>query len=337
MGVGVLRFKSIFYLLLQFGYVVLVVLLVGSLLGIGSLFSYLIFGLVIFAFFYLISNWALKRRIRKNGLRIDTESMTKSVGGGYTGSKIFDMVSEVCAASKKPIPRNIYVLRDSSLNAFTFGGGKGAWLVVHEGLLKGLREDEVKAVIAHEIGHIKHWDARFMLILIAIPFVIGIIGRSLLWGGVYGSYGYRRQRGSGAAGAMLIGVILLVSTFILQMIALAFSRSREHLADLHGARVTSPEAMSNSLLRISSGIQVNDLAAHQSSKMADSLLISPRYLSRSSQTSYWASFDTDRSGSLDEDELRRAAARTKRVRDGIFSTHPAVHNRILYIAKNALK
>jgi len=263
--------------------------------------------------------------------------MTKSVGGGYTGSQIFDMVTSVCTVSKKPIPRNIYVLRDSSLNAFTFGGGKGAWLVVHEGLLKGLREDEVKAVIAHEIGHVKHWDSRFMLILIAIPFIIGIIGRSLLWGGVYGSYGYRRQRGSGAAGAMLIGVILLVSTFILQLIALAFSRSREHLADLHGASVTSPESMSNSLLRISSGIQVNDLAAHQSSKMADSLLISPRYLSHSSQTSYWASFDTDRSGSLDEEELRQAAAGTKRVGDGIFSTHPAIHNRILYIAKNALK
>jgi len=261
--------------------------------------------------------------------------MTKSVGGGYTGSQIFDMVTSVCTVSKKPIPRNIYVLRDSSLNAFTFGGGKGAWLVVHEGLLKGLREDEVKAVIAHEIGHVKHWDSRFMLILIAIPFIIGIIGRSLLWGGVYGSYGYRRQRGSGAAGAMLIGVILLVSTFILQMIALAFSRSREHLADVHGARVTSPESMSNSLLRISSGIQVNDLAAHQSSKMADSLLISPRYLSKRSQTSYWASFDTDRSGSLDEEELRQAATGTKRVRDGVFSTHPAIHNRILYIAKNA--
>lgn len=337
MGVGALRFKSIFYLLLQFGYVFVIILLVGFLLGIGSLFSYFLFGLFIFAFFYLISNWALKRRIRKNGIRIDTESMTKSVGGGYTGSKIFDMVSEVCAASKKPIPRNIYILRDSSLNAFTFGGGKGAWLVVHEGLLKGLREDEVKAVISHEIGHVKNWDARFMLILIAIPFIIGLIGRSLLWGGVYGSYGYRRQRGSGVALAMLVGGLLLVSTIFLQLIALAFSRSREYLADLHGSRVAGPEAMSNALIRISSGVQVNDLAAHQSSKMADSLLISPRYLSQSRQAAYWASFDTDRSGTLDADELRDAASRAKRVSDGILSTHPAIHNRILNIARTALK
>ena len=337
MGVGVLRIKSIFYLLLQFGYVFVIILLVGFLLGIGNLFSYFLFGLVIFTFFYLISNWALKRRIRNNGIRIDTESMTSSVGGGYTGSNIFDMVSEVCAASKKPIPRNIYVLREASLNAFTFGGGKGAWLVIHEGLLQGLREDEVKAVIGHEIGHVKNWDARFMLILIAIPFIIGLIGRSLLWGGVYGSYGYRRSRGSGAAVTMLIGVVLLVSMFVLQLITLAFSRSREYLADVHGARVAGPEAMSNALLRISSGVQTNDLAAHQSSKMADSLLISPRYLSKKSQTAYWSSFDIDRSGSLDTDELRDAASRAKRVSDGVLSTHPAIHNRIINIAKNFLK
>jgi heat shock protein HtpX len=335
MGVGVLRFKSIFYLLLQFGYVFIIILLAGFLLGIGNLFSYFVFGIVIFAFFYLISNWAMKRRIRKNGIRIDAERMTQSVGAGYTGSQIFDMVTEVCTASKKPIPQNIYVLRDSSPNAFTFGGGKGAWLVVHEGLLRRLREDEVKAVIGHEIGHVKHWDARFMLILIAIPFIIGLIGRSLLWGGAYGSYG-SRQRGGGAAIAILIGAVLLVSTFFLQLIALAFSRSREYLADLHGARVAGPEAMSNALIRISSDIQVNDLAAHQTEKMADSLLISPRYLSQRSQAAYWASFDTDRSGALDANELRNAASRAKRVSDGILSTHPAISNRILNIAKNVL-
>jgi Zn-dependent protease with chaperone function len=336
MGVGVLRFKSIFYLLLQFGYVFIIILLAGVLLGIGSLFSYFLFGIVIFAFFYLISNFTMKRRIKKNGIRIDSESMTRSVGGGYTGSQIFDMVTSVCTASKKPIPRNIYVLKDSSLNAFTFGGGKGAWLVIHEGLLRGLREDEVSAVIAHEMGHVKHWDSRFMLILIAIPFIIGIIGRSLLWGGAFGSYGTRSRRGGGTAILMLIGVVLLISTFFLQLISLAFSRSREYLADIHGARVAGHEAMSNALLRISSGIQVNDLAAHQSSKMADTLLISPRYLSHGREGTYWASFDIDRSGNLSAEELRNAASRTKRVSDGITSTHPAIHNRILNIAKNVL-
>ncbi|MFX1465583.1 MAG: M48 family metalloprotease [Promethearchaeota archaeon] len=337
MGVGFLRFKSIFYLLLQFGYVFLVILFLGFLfLGISNLIVYFVFGIILFVVFYLISSYAMKRRIKKNGIRLEGEALTRSVGGGYTGGQIFDMVSEVCTKSNKPIPRNLYVLRDSSLNAFTFGGGRGAWLVVHEGLLQGLREDEIKAVIAHEVGHIRHGDARMMLVLMAIPFIVGLIARSLLWGGLYGSYGYRRQRGGGAAIAMLIGGILLVSVFFLQLLSLAFSRSREYLADIHGARVAGPEAMSNALLRISNGIPVNDLAARQSSKMADSLLISPRYLSRGRETAYWASFDVDRSGALDAEELRNAASRTKRVGDGVLSTHPAIHNRILNIAKNVL-
>jgi len=260
MGVALLRLKSWFYLLLQFGYVFLVILFLGVLfLGMANLLVYFVFGIIIFVFFYLISNYTMKRRIRKNGIRLEGEALTRAVGGGYTGGQIFDMVSEVCTKSNKPIPRNLYVLRDSSLNAFTFGGGRGAWLVVHEGLLQGLREDEIKAVIAHEVGHIRHGDARMMIVLMAIPFIVGIIARSLLWGGLYGSYGYRRQRGGGAAVAMLIGGILLVSVFFLQLLSLAFSRSREYLADVHGARVAGPEAMSNALLRISNGISVNDL------------------------------------------------------------------------------
>ncbi len=337
MGVALLRLKSWFYLLLQFGYVFLVILFLGVLfLGMANLLVYFVFGIIIFVFFYLISNYTMKRRIRKNGIRLEGEALTRAVGGGYTGGQIFDMVSEVCTKSNKPIPRNLYVLRDSSLNAFTFGGGRGAWLVVHEGLLQGLREDEIKAVIAHEVGHIRHGDARMMIVLMAIPFIVGLIARSLLWGGLYGSYGYRRQRGGGAAVAMLIGGILLVSVFFLQLLSLAFSRSREYLADVHGARVAGPEAMSNALLRISNGISVNDLAARQSSKMADSLLISPRYLSHGQEGTYWASFDVDRSGALDTEELRTAASRTKRVGDGVLSTHPAIHNRILNIAKNVL-
>ena len=57
-------------------------------------------------------------------------------------------------------------------NAFTFGRTtSSATLAVHEGLLKQLNENEVKGVIAHELGHIKHKDYIVMTVLSALPLI----------------------------------------------------------------------------------------------------------------------------------------------------------------------
>ena len=81
---------------------------------------------------------------------------------------IWKYVEEICKAEKIPIPK-IAIARIGAPNAFVFGRTpSSATLVLTNGLLKSLERDEIKAVIGHELGHIKNKDMVVMLSLIHI-------------------------------------------------------------------------------------------------------------------------------------------------------------------------
>jgi hypothetical protein len=78
-------------------------------------------------------------------------------------------VKELAQKSGLPMPR-VATVPNNTPNAFTFGRSQGdATLAVHEGLLNNLNEAEVRGVIAHELGHIKHKDYIVMTVLSALP------------------------------------------------------------------------------------------------------------------------------------------------------------------------
>src|SRR4030067_1123154 len=84
-------------------------------------------------------------------------------------------VKELADKSGLPMPK-LATVPDNTPNAFTFGRTtSSATLAVHEGLLKNLNEEEVKGVIAHELGHIKHKDYIVMTVLSALPLIAYII------------------------------------------------------------------------------------------------------------------------------------------------------------------
>ncbi|MEM2996778.1 MAG: M48 family metalloprotease, partial [Candidatus Bathyarchaeia archaeon] len=106
------------------------------------------------------------------------------------------------------------------------------------GLLSSLDEEEVEAVIGHELGHLKHRDVQVMMFASFLPSLFYLLARSML----YSSYYYdRRDRRDGGGLALLGGVSMLIY-FVLLLFSLSLSRLREYYADQHSVSVVEDGA-----------------------------------------------------------------------------------------------
>ncbi len=138
-------------------------------------------------------------------------------------------------------------------NAFAYSSPiMGRYVAVTRGLMKVVRSrEELEAVIGHELGHHKHRDNAIMMIFGLFPSVIYFLGRFMLFAGMTSRYAdggsNRRRESSGGSLLLIVGIILIVISILIQIAVLALSRLREHYADAHGAKVTSPRAMINAL------------------------------------------------------------------------------------------
>lgn len=142
-------------------------------------------------------------------------------------------------------------------NAFAYSSPiAGRFVAVTEGLVRTVKnEDELRAVIGHELGHHKHRDNTVMLIFGIVPTAVYYMGRFLLYLGLFsGRYtdGSRRREGSSGLLIAAVGGLLIAFSIIIQIAVLALSRMREFYADAHGAKVTSPFAMIGALKSLDS-------------------------------------------------------------------------------------
>lgn len=119
-------------------------------------------------------------------------------------------------------------------NAFAYGSPiAGNRVAVTEGLLKTLNDDEVEAVIGHELGHLKHRDVQVMMIVSLLPALFYYIGRSIMISSMY-----NRRREEGGGGMALLGMGLVAFSMFLTYVCVTFlSRVREYYADRHSATI----------------------------------------------------------------------------------------------------
>lgn len=128
-------------------------------------------------------------------------------------------------------------------NAFAYGSPlTGSRVAVTQGLLKDLDEGEVKAVIGHELGHLKHRDVQIMMAVSFLPALFTYIGYSLMLSSMY--QGNRRNEGGSSA---LIGIAFMAFAWVLNMFTLYLSRLREYYADRHSAGVVDNGAQKLSM------------------------------------------------------------------------------------------
>ncbi|MGD8505268.1 MAG: zinc metalloprotease HtpX [Candidatus Bathyarchaeota archaeon] len=135
-------------------------------------------------------------------------------------------------------------------NAFAYGSPiAGSRVAVTSELLKTLEEEEVEAVIGHELGHLKHRDVQVMMFVSILPAIFYFIYISLFWSSMFGRG--RDDRGGNAA-AVLIAMGSLLAYLILTVFSLYLSRLREYYADRHSASIVEegPRKLSEGLAKI---------------------------------------------------------------------------------------
>lgn len=186
--------------------------------------------------------------------------------------KLYQLLENLCISRGLPMPR-LYVMDSPVLNAFASGMTEKQYAVtVTRGLMDALDDQEMEAVLAHELTHIRNGDVRMMVIAVVIAGVVSFFGELLFRGLTRMSFGSARMRtssppssssssssggdrkgGGGAAfAAILIAVALIALSWLLsQVIRFALSRSREYLADAGAVELTkNPDAMIAALLKI---------------------------------------------------------------------------------------
>ena len=135
-------------------------------------------------------------------------------------------------------------------NAFAYGSPiSGNRVAVTSGLLSKLEDEEVEAVIGHEVGHLKHRDVQVMMFVSILPALLYYIGFSFMLSSMYGR---QRQEGSGTA---LVGVAFMIFSWILNIFILYLSRLREYYADRHSVSLIDDGArkLSEGLAKIAKG------------------------------------------------------------------------------------
>ena len=208
--------------------------------------------------------------------------------------ELYNVVEEMAIASAVPLPP-VYLIEDTAMNAFATGRDpEHAALAITRGLRETLTRDELQAVIAHEMSHVRHYDIRLAMLLATLVGLVVLVcdslPRTLRRAG-------RRSRGRRGGGAMLILAIALaiIAPFFAKFIQLAASRQREYMADAGAVELTrNPEAMILALKRLGGDKEVLEVANRATAHM---YIVQP---------------------------IKKWEARAK----GMFATHPSIDDRV---------
>ena len=243
------------------------------------------------------------------------------------------MVERLSQKSGMKKPR-VMVAKIPIPNAFAYGSPiTGSRVAVTSELLNTLDEEEVEAVIGHELGHLKHRDVQIMMFVSILPAIFYFIGFSMLL-----SSAYRRRDQGSSGGAVAIGIISILMYFILTLFTLYLSRLREYFADRHSASIVEdgPRKLSEGLAKI---VDSTHKLKHSRKNVGTvgsfkALFISDpdRVEADSAAISGATGFRTDQR--LVENVLRKEVTALDRVVE-LLSTHPNIVKRLRALQKLA--
>jgi heat shock protein HtpX len=293
---------------------------IGTAMGAGSAVSYIILAFVFLGIQYLI------------GPSIVAWTMRVKWVSEQEAPEIHRMVAELAKNAHLPKPR-VGISQLNIPNAFAFGRTqRDGRVCVTKGILNILSKDELKAVLGHELSHIKHRDMAIITLLSAIPLILYWLAWSMMWGGRLGD----RRQGGGYAALIGFGAFLLY--FITNLLVLYGSRIREYYADLGSVQLGNmPHHLASALYKLAYGNA--RFKANEELKRVEG--VKAFFVNDPSRAWYevreLSEIDRDMSGTIDYDELM--ALRQKKVRLGtadklmeLFTTHPNMLKRIKHLS-----
>ena len=165
--------------------------------------------------------------------------------------RVYNLVENLCISTGMTLPQ-INIIDDDSLNAFASGINQKTFSIsLSKGIIEKLNDEELEAVIAHELTHIKNRDVRLLIISIIFVGIFAFISQAIFRTLQFGGGG--RSKKDGGGWTIIIGLLLaLVGLLISSLLRFALSRKREYLADAGSAELTHrPLALASALRKIS--------------------------------------------------------------------------------------
>ncbi|MFO7876906.1 MAG: zinc metalloprotease HtpX [Desulfovermiculus sp.] len=158
--------------------------------------------------------------------------------------RLHEVVAELAQRAGVPKPR-VYIIPQEAPNAFATGRTpKQGVVAVTQGIMQLLSMEELKGVLAHEMGHIRNRDILIQTVAATLAGVIMFVSNMLQWAAIFGMGG-----GDDEGGNPLVAIVMaIVAPIAAMLIQMAISRSREYLADQTGAQLAGdPNSLASAL------------------------------------------------------------------------------------------
>ena len=204
------------------------------------------------------------------------------------GHPLYEMVADLSLNAQLPVPK-VYEIESDQPNAFATGRNpENAAVAATTGLLERLNQDEIAAVMAHELAHIKNRDTTIMVVAATFAGAISMLANFAMF------FGGRRNNNMGFIGLIAMMILAPLAASLIQM---AISRNREYIADKVGAEICGNPLWLASALKSIQGFatKIDNHGAERNPSTAHMFIINPLHA---------------------------------HAHDKLFSTHPSTANRI---------
>jgi heat shock protein HtpX len=161
--------------------------------------------------------------------------------------ELHQMIEKLCREADLPKPK-VAIMQSPVPNAFATGRSpKHAVVAVTDSIMRLLSREELEAVLAHELSHVKNRDILTMTVASFIAMIASIIMQNFLWGAMFG-----RRNSEGAGAWIIAGLVAMIVYFVANLLIMALSRYREFAADRGSGYITrNPRALISALSKIS--------------------------------------------------------------------------------------
>jgi len=304
------------YLLIGIMFAIIYTLLTiaGTYIGFGGFIFYALLAAILLFIQYMIGPKMIEISM---GVRYLSEA---------EAPELHAMVSELAKKARIKKPR-IGISNSPIPNAFAFGRSiSDGRVCVTQGIMKLLNKDELKAVLGHEISHIKNRDVTTITMLSIIPMICWYLAWSFM-------FSNDRDRGN----IMFIGLFAFLLYFITNLLVLYGSRIREYYADKGSVELGSkPHYLASALYKLVYGSATIPKDTLRQAEGYKAFFLNDPSRAKS-EIDELREIDADMSGTVDMDELSKI--REKRIKLGfadrvmeILSTHPNMLKRIKYLS-----
>ena len=219
--------------------------------------SSLPYTLGVVAIWFLIAYWA-------NTKIINSATGSKPLDR-KENKRVYNLVENLCMSQGMP---KINIIYDDSLNAFASGINDRTYTItLSSGIIKKLNDEELEAVIGHELTHIRNRDVRLLIISIVFVGIFSMLTEITFYAITHIRVRSNSKGSGGIFLFMLVALLIAAIGFLFaSLMRFAISRKREYMADAGAAEMTkNPLALANALRKISAdpaieAVQRKDIA-----------------------------------------------------------------------------